>query len=81
MNDHNCSDNLTIIKSGKLLNGCSNCLFVKVQKGNAAAFNRRHMKAQHRKDLVQRNMGRDYAKAYPKEAREYYGDDMFRELC
>lgn len=82
----NCEQEATstksIIRDNEILSGCVICLSSLVQ-GNilSAKYNRDRMREDHRKDIVQKSDPRDYAKAYPKQAREFYGDEEFRKLA
>ena len=80
----NCGQEVDSVKSvivtKQILEGCESCLPKQLQQGESAKFNREWQKKQFRKELTQPNQGREFAKAYPKEARERYGDELFRSL-
>lgn len=67
----------SVIRSGKIYNGCDNCLSQQIQKGNSAAFNRRYQQTEYRKELTQPNQ-REYARAYPDDFRKRHGDELYR---
>lgn len=70
-----------VIRQGKILTGCDNCLS-NLTQGNvlSAKYNRDRMREDYRKDIVQKSDPRAYAKAYPEKAREHFGDEQFRKL-
>lgn len=72
----------SVIREGKILTGCDACLSSIVQ-GNvlSAKYNRDRMREDYRKDIVQKSDPRAYSKAYPKQAREFYGDEEFRKIA
>lgn len=78
---HNCPLTHSIIRAGKLHKGCEQCISTKVQQGDTAAFNRRHMQTQFRKDLVQPVDPRNYIKAYGAQGARDYGmsDETIRK--
>lgn len=63
----------TVVYRGKLIEGCPSCLEDDLQQGNSsvARENREAMKRNYRKDLVQKNMPREYIRAFGiRKARE-----------
>lgn len=73
-----CATQKSIVKHGEILDGCEKCLGLQLQKGDSASFDRRMMQNDYRKDLIQPNSPRDFAKAYPEQAREMFGDEAYR---
>lgn len=72
----------SVIRKEEILTGCDHCLSSLVQSNiMSAKYNRDRMKEDYRKDIIQNTNPRDYAKAYPKQARELYGDEEFRKLA
>lgn len=72
-----CGGVKSVIRHGKILEGCDNCLSTTVQSGNSAAFNRRYQQAEYRRELTQPNQ-RDYARAYPEDFKKRHGEDLYR---
>lgn len=80
MNHDGCLGNITELYRGKLVTGCEICLAsLTVQGTDMAAKNRRDtMRRDHKRDLIQPNDPRNFAKAYPDKAREIYSDEQMR---
>lgn len=71
----------TIIHEGMVLDGCEICLGRSLQKGHsgAARYDREWQKKEYRRDLTQPTE-REFARAYPEEARKRWGDETYRRL-
>lgn len=74
-----CDTTKSVIRGGKLFEGCDKCLSSQIQQGDSASFNRKWQQGEYRKELTQPNQ-REFARAYPKEFRERYGDELYRTM-
>lgn len=69
-----------IARRGTLVHGCEVCLDGTIEVGDYAAKNHREsQKREFRRELTQPNQ-REFARAYPEEARKRWGDETFRKL-
>lgn len=77
-----CDIQKTIVIRGHIVDGCEFCLDDQVQQaGDFSAKHRREdQKRTYRKDTLQPTQKRDFARAYPDEARKYYSDDEIRRF-
>lgn len=70
----------TVIKSNGIHSGCDICLPTLLQGHSLAAkYTRDRMKEDYRKDIIQPVDTRDYAKAYPKQFIEKFGEENYRK--
>lgn len=69
----------SVIRNGKILNGCDKCIRSLVQ-GDSARYYREIQKKDYRRDLTQPSQTRDYIKAYPDKARDIYPEDVYRKF-
>jgi len=82
----NCNKETTsqrsIVRDNNIVDGCDLCLESTFQQANDlnANHNRSAQRAEHRKDIVQPWESKEYAKAYPEDARKRFGDEVFRRL-
>lgn len=72
-----CNAMRSVIRYGKIYDGCDNCLSSQIQQGNSASFDRRYQQAEYRKELTQPNQ-REYARAYPEDFKKRHGEDLYR---
>ena len=74
-----CDSLLSIIHRGKVLSGCEQCIASQrvTTDGHSAKFYRDAQKKEFRRELTQ-PWEKDYARAYPDQAREEWGDDTAR---
>jgi hypothetical protein len=78
--NHNCPENRAVIRGGRVISGCDLCLGNNWQQDNSATYNRNWDKREHARDTIQPNQPDQFAKEYPKEARELgYTDEMMRK--
>lgn len=72
-----CNSTKSVVRQGKIHNGCNACISTQLQKGDSAAFNRRWQQAEYRKELTQPNQ-REYARAYPEDFKKRHGEELYR---
>lgn len=75
----NCDSICSVIRYGKIVEGCENCVNLPVQQGDSAAFYRRAQQVEYRRDITQPHQ-KEYAKAYPEDFRERYGNEALRKF-
>jgi hypothetical protein len=82
MQDHSCPKTKQVVRNGTLHVGCDDCLTVHVVQGDSAAHFRRYQQAHYRRELTQKNQGREFIRAYGiDKAREAgYDDELIRRL-
>lgn len=78
--NHICPKNISIIRKGKIIEGCE--LDINLIQGTetTAKNTRDSMRRTHAKDLVQLSEPRDFIKAYPDEAKKHYTEDTMRKF-
>jgi hypothetical protein len=70
---------VTRIVNGKLVDIDPDNRKWKQGSPSSAEYYRREQKTKFRRELAQRVDPREFSKAYPEKAREYYGDENFRK--
>lgn len=70
----------SVIKFGKIIKGCEQCLPAQLVQGDSAKYYRETQKRDFRRELTQ-EWQPEYAKAYPELAREAWGDDVARKYA
>ena len=73
-----CDLQRTAIQKGKLVTGCEQCLVSNIQQGDSAKYYREAQKREFRRELTQPWQA-EYAKAYPEQARQEWGDELYRK--
>lgn len=70
-----------IVKAGQLYYGCDGCINNLVQGNETAAnYSRERMKRDYAGDLAQPINPREFIKAQPEKAHEFYDDDTYRKF-
>lgn len=72
----------TVIRDGKIVEGCDACLEDSIQSANTlnGNHNRNAQRAEYRKDILQKWQSRDYARAFPDQAKELFGEENARRF-
>lgn len=76
MSKHDCPKTKSIIHDGKIISGCDVCIHL--QQGNTAKYYRRMQQINYRRDTTQPNQ-KEFARAYPEQARKEWGDELARK--
>lgn len=78
--EQQCDVTKSIIRDGRIFEGCENCLLSQIQQGDSATFNRKYQQKEYRKELTQPNQPRDFIRAYPDIARDKYNNEIYRKF-
>lgn len=70
----------TVLRNNTVTTGCERCLNNHIQgKSHNAKYLREDQKRTYRKELTQPNDQRNFIKAYPERAEEYYSESDMRK--
>lgn len=73
-----CDKQRSTIRNGVVIKGCDTCLASQIQQGDSAKFYREAQKREFRRELTQ-PWQKEFAQAYPDQARQEWGDYLFRK--
>lgn len=79
--NHDCPENIAVIRGGAVVNGCELCINSKQSQGVSANYERNYQRREYAKDIVQPNQPREFLEAHGADvAREHgYTDETLRK--